>query len=542
MLPTLKSLLWKESREHRWEFVTLVTIFSVPAVAGFFGYLLKDAIPGMKCANILAYFIVLLLATFLPAFVAVATITREHEYHTFHTLSALPAHPWIVFANKTFFGLFLVAVPTAIACAVLFPTFEDNFPTFLPGTIWMSSLIYLWTIFLLTSCRSETLVAVFGVLLAIACYLLAAVLLAVCNAFAPDYCGYVLEWILPFHPFSSLLLTTTARPSNLPYFLLVQFFLAISLFLGACWRYTRLTKRLSSGFPSSPTAPLPRTMLLEPSHSARILPAPLPFQTRPFFAPLFWKSWRETRVVFAFALLATLLLAIPILFLNQSTDPAGSHLHSIIFLDAWRFLGTTGSVVVAIILGIQPWSVDLRPNISTFWRSLPFPISATFFTRYLTGLIAAILLAAIPALATLAVTNYSMNHYPSQSSRPIVRLSDGRDIIRAWSEIHATSANALYTDLPAIPLIYSIAAFSTTLFRRTLHAAILSIGAAVFLWTIPFIIWGFPSDPEILWQLSTPRAQQLTSYYLVPLLPLAALTAYLTYRAFRSNFSLSNSP
>ena len=109
---------------------------------------------------------------------------------------------------------------------------------------------------------------------------------------------------------------------NLAFLIVAQFAVATFLFSVSCWRYTRLTRQVSPcRFSPLSTFRSPTYTALTPPISpttTRAPARPLPFPTRPYFAPLLWKSWSETRLTFALALLAVIFVSAALTFLLNS--------------------------------------------------------------------------------------------------------------------------------------------------------------------------------------------------------------------------------
>src|SRR3954464_1928935 len=110
--PMIRSLLWKEWREHCWKLLACLAVLLVPHLVNLFWnrqYINVEIAP--------------LTGFTLAIWMAAWTITSE--YRTQRMLEALPISPWLSFGFKSLAGLLTFLIPLALTINPYNPFVSD---------------------------------------------------------------------------------------------------------------------------------------------------------------------------------------------------------------------------------------------------------------------------------------------------------------------------------------------------------------------------------------------------------------------------------
>ncbi len=446
MSPILRSLLWKEFREHIYKMLTLLAILLTAVIwteSPFVPRLLRDSWqPIWICASFLA-----------PIWLAATTITSEKTRRTAITLSSLPVSPTKVFLIKTVIAVLTIILPLTLSLLCGLPSINGWDRVRFFSLIFTAITLYPLILCIGMGIRREGMAALVGVLILLVSGMWVAVISVLGDH--PGTTPLALEWLILADPFAFTWAVDGGNTLDVPAFI-AQFVATAVYWMLSAYRYTHhsAASRVAEKMPAT----------------AQQLPIP-PLTLRR--NPLLWKERREQLSILILTALVGLALAILFgLILEHQTRPRPySQLTTFTdILQVFFLMGTFVPTLVTAIIGISTISTDLDDPLAAFWQSRPIRATSLFWTKYifaLTGLFALVLFFEIPYLAVVRLQ-------PILSNQSTISLNGDTD------RTHMAIGQLFW-----LPLALAIALLSAAIFRRTIYAAIAMIIAVLALLLIP---------------------------------------------------------
>jgi ABC-type transport system involved in multi-copper enzyme maturation permease subunit len=468
-----QSLLWKELREHRAVFACLLVIFALVPLST-----LGDRRGDFGDAALVA------LIPFTALFLAANLGAGERSRGTDRFLQALPIETTHPAAAKLLVGIFTAVVPAVVATLVLYAAyllkardvtippewklFEGAWGITHPvaATIVGATLIavsfLLWGAAASVNRANEIRAGAVTICVVAGTWIVASFALELCvrrfgvssfrnwgelivPAIVPGGAGAVGTWGLQSQGSGPASLATWVSHFGTPLLLTLVVHIAVG------WRYLRRFARYDpssaeavtgagAGAGAAPVTATSLGWLDAPRKSTR--------------QAILWKQLRESLPLTLAGWAATLAVALVVL-ISRWFD-GGSFTYRTELILGKAMLGTVGylGVFVALIGGVAVLMEDMRPGMSTFWRSRPIRVDQWFWTKYLTGLVVTVgglALAAVPGLLLI------------------------------WGEIALQPHLLAAMGMTALVMVNLFGAASATmaLVRRPLIAAVLALGAFV---------------------------------------------------------------
>ncbi len=349
----IRSLLWKEWREHLWKMLTVSAMLLIASII----VRARSHTPRDDW-NVMVMLGWALFVWLGAIWTAAFDISSDRAAGIERFLEALPSHRMKIFLIRTGVGLFGFLLPAIILYPWGAKVFTSEWAIVEP-ILATSVYIYCILLALVTGSRREGYIALVGVLVMLL-VVIGGGLLVVQTPGLPHR-----QWSAVISP---IVFLGDASGNLSAAILICQILLCLILWSIAAWRFQRLPSRRMGG------VPVAKASLAGSAGSARL--------RKSFALPLFWKEWREQRGI----VLGVGFFAIMVAIIAGSVEGHQRGLWNAeggydTFFNLLMFMGITTPTIVAIILGQSAFAEDLSRPIDGFWRTRPINPTTLFAVK-----------------------------------------------------------------------------------------------------------------------------------------------------------------
>ncbi len=358
----IRSLLWKEFREHIFKMLTLLAILLALVI-----WTESSIVPRTLRGSWEPLWIG--AAYLAPVWLGAMTITNEKSWRTEIILASLPISRTVVFVIKTISGVLTFVLPLTLSLFVgEFSMAPWERPTCF-AMIVASVTLYMIILCIGMGIRREGVAAIAGVLI----LLISGIWYVVVGSLL-SHSGMVgvCWWLLAANPFGVVWAVSDSHAS-VGYVLFGQIWATGAYWVVSAKRYAR-DPLLSGG-----ASVVPASVVVIPMLPKAVLRH-----------PLIWKERREQLSILILTAIVGFVLAILFGVLAGRGSGWRPNPGLMAFNDTlamFFMMGTTIPTIVAAILGISAISADMDDATAAFWQSRPIRAAHLFWSKYFFALL-----------------------------------------------------------------------------------------------------------------------------------------------------------
>ncbi len=470
----LRSLLWKEWREHRWKALgILLTCLA---------FLLACRLFITRHPLELFQYAMNYLSFLLAAFIAMEACTEDRANKTFDTALNLPLPAPAIFYHRCLWDLLTLTLPmlaAQLSAYLFFDATARSLPGVLPTSSWLllpaasACSLYAWIVLCCARFRAQVKVAIAALFILLAHYLAWMLLNHLLSLLLGDFYAYTPRPLWDAHYERWLHI---ARLCNAVFFVFspITFFLRGDIFAPAAPSLAlvcSLVLLIPASYRYATSAPrFVRFGLRFPTPSA---------PTRAQRLPILWKTWGESRHFICLYLLAAFLI---ISYSNATTYSLFSRgiwlasFGNVSFIYGLASLLSYGSLFAALIIGGNIGITDFEHRLDHFWLSRPLHPPLYFYRRYFSGLLITLTTFIVPCLFYVLLALYGY----LQSPRGYAFRYGFDSYPLQLAEIPFQTEFQSFWTVPQLCLVYGISVFSAAFIRQRILAMLLAATLSFF--------------------------------------------------------------